>query len=230
MPDYNQFALDRLTNLGNTAEGTNLPPRQTGQIRVPIVSNLRVVGAENTTNGPLYTLAWLDPDAGGSQIVQYNIFAVGLDGTEEPQGPFTARRSPVNIRLTTKGLSQIRFIVQTQLHNGMTSHLEISPTVATPTVSGFGSLSLPVKTVSNTYTIVNTDYLIIGDTTSSSFSIYLPPSPSNGDSFCIKKSVAANILTLNGNGHNIDGSASIPIYVRYLSYSVLYNGTEWSII
>lgn len=230
MPDFNQFALDRLTNLGSTAEGTNLPPRQTGDIRVPIVSGLKVLNSEITQFGPVYTLGWLDPDAGGSQIVQYNIFVIGLDGTERPQGPFTATKSPATIRIQSVSNSQIRFIVQTQLHNGMTSQLEFSPSVATPTVTNLSGLALAYKTVTSNYYISQNDFLIIGDTSGGNITVYLPKSPSGGDTYSVKKSAAANILTINGNGKSIDGGGTVLIYPQYGSYTMMYTGTEWSII
>ena len=229
MPDFNQFALNRLTNLGNAAEGTNLPPRQTGDIRVPIVTNLKVVGSTPTATGPAYVLSWLDPDAGGSQISQYNIYVIG-DGTEEPQGPFTARRSPATVRVAPVTSSQLRFIVQTQLHNGMTSHMEISPSVASPTTTSSSGLTLLVTRITSNYTVTSYNYMIAADTTSGNITVTLPVSPAVGDTYCIKKMAAANTLTITPTAGTIDGAASVASTLIYQSYTVIYTGAEWSII
>lgn len=92
-------------------------------------------------------------------------------------------------------------------------------------------LRLPIRVeTTGPYTIVATDFTVIGNTTGGSFTVNLPASPTTGDCYCVKQVAAANILTLSGNGKNIDGVASIAMGVQYLSYTVQYNGTEWSII
>jgi hypothetical protein len=269
-----KFALERLVNVTGTGGGTNLPPRQFGALRVPIVTNLRILKVDNYFGGTAYTLAWNDPPFPNVRIAQYNIFVSGIDGVNEPQMLVSAIASPSVIRVTTRTVSRLIFFVQTQLINGTTSPLANSPSVSsesvTPIISGgslgpsgvtagaYGTASqvgtftvdaaglitaasntqiyldrlrLPVSTkTSGPYTILATDFLVIGDTTSGSFSILLPATPAAGDTYCVKKSVAANTLTLDGNGKNIDGTASIAITTQYTSYTVIYNGTEWSII
>lgn len=231
------FVIKRLVNFNNTGGGTNLPPRQFGSLRVPIVTGLKILKVDNFFGGTTYTLGWNSPDFKNIDIAQFNVFISGIDGVAEPQGPYTAFNSPAVIRVTTKTVSRLIFTVQTQLTNGMTSPLETSPSVAAESIlpstntGTLDHLQLPVviKT-SGPYTITSTDYLVIGDTTSGSFSVLLPASPNIGDVYSVKKSVAANTLTFSGNGKNIDGAASIAIATQYTSYTVIYNGTEWSII
>jgi len=227
-----KFALERLVNVTGTGGGTNLPPRQFGALRVPIVTNLRILKVDNYFGGTSYTLAWTDPPFPNIRIAQYNIFVSGIDGVNEPQMLVSALSSPSVIRVTTSSVSRLIFFVQTQLINGMTSPLETSPSVSYESVApSINKVQLQVSTkTSGPYTITPPDYLIIGNTTAGSFSVLLPAAPAVGDSYCIKKSVAANTLTLDGNGKNIDGSATISITTRYTSYVVIYNGTEWSII
>lgn len=92
-------------------------------------------------------------------------------------------------------------------------------------------LRLPVRTeTSGPYTIAATDYLICGDTTGGSFTVNLPASPTAGDSYAVKKTVAANTLTVaGGGGLTIDGAASIGLTTQYSLRTVTYNGTEWSV-
>ena len=270
-----KFAIERLVNVTGTGGGTNLPPRQFGALRVPIVTNLRILKVDNYFGGTSYTLAWTDPPYPNVRIAQYNIFVSGINGVNEPQMLVSALSSPSVIRVTTRTTSRLIFYVQTQLINGMTSPLQNSPSVSSEsieplisstslspsgvtagsygTASQVGSftvdvaglitaaantqiyldrLRLPISIkTSGPYTIVPTDVTIIGDTTGGSFTVNLPASPTAGDIYIVKKSAdAVNTLTLSGNGKNIDGAASVPIVAPYISYTVQYNGTEWSII
>tara|TARA_R110000868_G_scaffold241334_2_gene495899 strand:- start:344 stop:1153 length:810 start_codon:yes stop_codon:yes gene_type:complete len=129
------FALERLINTAQAGEGTNMPPRQFGDIRVPIVSNLRILKVDNYFGGTTFTLGWDDPEFGNITVGQYNIFVSGIDGVTQPQGPYSARVSPAIVRISTRIPSNLVFTVQTQLTNGMTSPLEVSTSVASATLA-----------------------------------------------------------------------------------------------
>lgn len=135
------FTLDRLTNDRQAGEGSNLPPRQFGDIRVPIVSGLKISRIENYFGGTTFTLSWVTPELGSIRIAQFNIFVSGIDGVREQQGPYGAFKSPAVVRISTREISNLVFTVQTQLTNGLTSPLFISPSVAAPTVAPILSAS-----------------------------------------------------------------------------------------
>lgn len=140
---HSSFSLKRLTNVNNAAEGSNLPPRQYGDLRAPIVSNLRILKTDNYFGGTTFVLAWDEPEFPTTKISQFNIFATGVDGVQQPQGPWTTTKSPAVIRLTTKKVSNIVFTVQTQVTNGLVTPLDISPSVASSTIAPIiGSSSL----------------------------------------------------------------------------------------
>ena len=132
---HSNFSLKRLTNVNNAAEGSNLPPRQYGDLRAPIVSNLRILKTDNYFGGTTFVLAWDEPEFPTTKISQFNIFATGADGVQQPQGPWTTTKSPAVIRLTTKEVSNIVFTVQTQVTNGLVTPLAISPSVASSTIA-----------------------------------------------------------------------------------------------
>ena len=82
------------------------------------------------------------------------------------------------------------------------------------------------------YTTLGTDYLILVDT-SSSRSIVPMAAPTTGQVYIIKDSVgsaATNNITVTPSGKNIDGAASHVISTAYGSITIIFNGTEWSII
>lgn len=93
-----------------------------------------------------------------------------------------------------------------------------------------------IITVTSTYTVNNGrtnafDYTILGDTTSTGFTISLPPSPLVGETYILKDNGngATNNLTISGNGVNIDGSATYVINTNYGGITVVFNGSIWSI-
>lgn len=94
-----------------------------------------------------------------------------------------------------------------------------------------------ILTVDSTYTVNNGrtdsfDYTILGDTTSAAFTISLPPAPLTGETYILKDfgNGSVNNLTIDGNGANIDGSATYVITTNYGGITVVFNGTTWTII
>jgi hypothetical protein len=89
------------------------------------------------------------------------------------------------------------------------------------------SLVLDISTKTTTYTFLPTDYAILCNSTSGSFTTSLESAPITGQVHTFKKIVAANTCTLSGNGVNIDGSSSIAITAQYTSLTVQFDGTQW---
>lgn len=97
-----------------------------------------------------------------------------------------------------------------------------------------GSLVTSVTTpVSYPYNVDTIDYFIAADTTSAAVTINLNSSPNTGQNIIVKDvngNALINNVTVNGNGNNIDGSASFTINTNYQSVTLIFNGTEWSVI
>ena len=82
------------------------------------------------------------------------------------------------------------------------------------------------------YTTVPQDAVILVDTASAR-TITPLASPVTGQKHIIKDSVgsaASNNITITPSGKNIDGAASATINIAYGSVTIIYNGSEWSIV
>jgi len=83
------------------------------------------------------------------------------------------------------------------------------------------------RTESTTYTIVDTDDII--EATSGTFSIFLPSGVSViGQAHTITNS-GVGVITLDGNGNDINGSATRTLSTDE-SAECVWNGTEWRVI
>lgn len=90
---------------------------------------------------------------------------------------------------------------------------------------------LDVSAKTSTHTITRNDFAISCDATSAGFSVLLPAEPYANETHRIsKRDASANVVTVDGNGKNINGTATQILSLRYDSITVQYNGTEWEII
>jgi hypothetical protein len=85
-----------------------------------------------------------------------------------------------------------------------------------------------ISTKTGAYTLVNTDATILCDATAAGFTVTLPATPVTGQMYNIKKiDSTANVVTISGNGQNIDGAASVPLAAQWQSWTLQYDGTAW---
>lgn len=71
------------------------------------------------------------------------------------------------------------------------------------------------------------------NSTSGDFTLNLDPNPRPGKHLVVKDAsgtTTTNNVILSGNGKTIDGSPSVTFNTNYMSISLVYNGSEWSII
>lgn len=107
----------------------------------------------------------------------------------------------------------------------------ITTTTQTPFVTSNDAIKV-VTPGAYPYTTVPQDGIILVDT-SSARTITPLASPTTGQRHIIKDSVgsaAANNITVTPSGKNIDGAASSVINIAYGSITIIYNGTEWSLV
>lgn len=86
---------------------------------------------------------------------------------------------------------------------------------------------------SSPYTVLSTDSRVHVSTTTTAYQVNLPASPATGRTVSVKdkaRTAATRNITVSGNGHNIDGSATVVINVNGTNLDFIYDGTEWAII
>lgn len=85
---------------------------------------------------------------------------------------------------------------------------------------------------SSPYVVLTTDVVILVDTVP--MTVTLPASPVDGQTFIIKdrtgNAIGANSVTISGNGNNIDGNPSEDIKSKFGSITIIFEGSDWSII
>lgn len=96
-----------------------------------------------------------------------------------------------------------------------------------------GSVSYPIRTVTNTTTVSNTDYTILADATSGAITINLPSASTvNGMVVNVKKiNNTANNITIDPNGAELIDFGSTFTLSTYLQTAMIQsNGVSWFII
>lgn len=91
----------------------------------------------------------------------------------------------------------------------------------------------PVATTLSGYTLKDDDLVesLQVNANTAAVTIYLPASPTGNRRRTITKTDASvNVVTVNGNGNNINGAASQPLAAQYDSITVEPTGTEWLIV
>lgn len=90
----------------------------------------------------------------------------------------------------------------------------------------------PVRSVSATDNVLESDAFLLVDTTSGSVTLTLPAAAyMRGRLVCVKKLVAANTVTVDGSGsETIDGSATLAWTTAYQTYTLLCDGSTWHIV
>ena len=97
---------------------------------------------------------------------------------------------------------------------------------------GAGSGTVAAAKTAN-YTATTSDNTIPCDTSGGGFTITLPASPDEGQIINVKKtSTDANTLTIDGNGNNIDGSATVTTTATTRpDFSMQFSAaTDWMIL
>ncbi|MNK15853.1 hypothetical protein D3C87_340060 [compost metagenome] len=97
-------------------------------------------------------------------------------------------------------------------------------TVTAPTTTS-------IRTESANYAAAAADETILVNAAGGTVTVTLPSAPTVGKKYNVKKvDSTANTVTVNGNGHNIDGTATISGTLPYQGWVMQYDGSNWFII
>ncbi|RWW96753.1 autotransporter outer membrane beta-barrel domain-containing protein [Flavobacterium cerinum] len=100
----------------------------------------------------------------------------------------------------------------------------ILKTIAAPTTTA-------IRTESANYAAAAADETILVNAAGGTVIVTLPSAPTVGKKYNVKKvDSTANTVTVNGNGHNIDGTATISGTLPYQGWVMQYDGSNWFII
>ncbi|WP_293788210.1 hypothetical protein [uncultured Pedobacter sp.] len=98
-------------------------------------------------------------------------------------------------------------------------------------IGAAASAAPAIVTKTADYTATAADETLLVNAASTNITITMPASPATGQKFNIKKiDSGSNSVTINGNGKNIDGNATIIGTLPYQGWTVQYDGTAWYII
>jgi hypothetical protein len=113
--------------------------------------------------------------------------------------------------------------------------VNVDPTVvpflgANNVFSGLNNMSQQMITKATVYTTTTADWGVLCDTATAGgpLTLNLPPLPTTGLVQWFKN-LGSSTCTVNGNNHNIDGSATLAIMNQNDSYLMQFDGTQWRI-
>jgi len=223
------YVVTRLSNPTDTAEGSILPRRLIGgNNRVPIVTGLRILSSEQLSGTTVYTLTWDEP--GEDLVSHYVIYASGVLDSEQLANAGMAVKAPAKVRISAAAENRLTFYVQTVLKNGQVSDILSSPTCV-GTYSPIPTFS-NIKTVTANYTVEDGDVTLLADTSGGAFTITLPAVPTHGRTLSIKTIDATFTVTIDGNGNDIDGAATLGLVALYAGCTIQYDSVSaaWWVI
>jgi hypothetical protein len=91
-----------------------------------------------------------------------------------------------------------------------------------------------IKTSAGSYVVLSSDaFIVINKTVGAATTVTLEASPTSGRLIIVKDGkgdAAANNITVDGNGKNIDGASTNVISTNFQARIYIYNGTQWNVI
>lgn len=132
------FITDRIRNQQNAGEGSSFAPKMRNGIRIPLVTNVKILKTESYTGGTQFTVSFLEANDDASiKISHYVINVQGVDSGNKglSMTPVVTQQSPAVIKVNTAVATPAIISVQTVLTNGQSSTIEASPTVVGNTIA-----------------------------------------------------------------------------------------------
>lgn len=139
-------------------------------------------------------------------------------------------------------MSQVKFIkttgtALTQQNNSdsiQVGSVGIGTTAPTNGFTNIGQVTQNVVMITGNYTVSTSDYFVGIGAMTGALTITLPASPGTGRLIVIKDTTGLlsliNILTISGNGKNVENGASLIFTLASTKVTLIFNGTQWSSI
>jgi hypothetical protein len=111
-----------------------------------------------------------------------------------------------------------------------------SPLTAEELDANWDALATKIVTVAEDTTLSDAHYTVLVDAAEGNVSVTLPSAASAfangyGRVYNIKKiDATANVVTVDGDGDEIDGEATLAMNLQYQSVTVQSNGSVWSVL
>lgn len=144
------YAVGRIINQGQVADGPTLPRPVRGEFRVPFPSGFKISGTPSTSfGGTVFTLKW--NDCNDPYVSRYNVYVRNaLDENVQPALLGVSQRSPFTARVTSDAATTVIFYLQTVMNNGQALPVNRCPTctgtVPAPVIS---PSSIPDHAITN---------------------------------------------------------------------------------
>jgi hypothetical protein len=104
---------------------------------------------------------------------------------------------------------------------------------ASESEEGAGGNVTQVNAQNSPYNILITDNILAVDATVQPISIYLPPTPNEGDTYFVKDFLGAtsyNPIVVSGNGNDIDGQQFYILTSAFEDVMFTFLGTSWGVM
>ncbi len=90
----------------------------------------------------------------------------------------------------------------------------------------------PIRSETSNYTFDAADFTVMMNCTGGNRSVFLEPTPANGQMVVVKNLVGLNTLTIDGNGNTIDGAGTLSTTAAGARFMLQYFAatTDWKII
>lgn len=210
------------------------PLAQAGNAQTPTITNLfsmrTIVDAEDATVTNAIGVYAQDPLVDSGSITrQWAILASG------DVQLFSDKKLILEGSLTVKGDSYLvfnaattdvdMFVDGTKCQTWDDDQIDFFKQIST--LGKLEAINAAAKTAN--YTVAVTDENILCDTSGGAFTITLPAAPETGRLYAVILKVAGNNLAIDGNGNNINGSASIALTTANEAVQLVYDSSQWNI-
>lgn len=183
-------------------------------------NSVATINASLSVNQVAKTATFTAPSALGSAVIFRSRVNQGIDVNGNAQDSYT---TTFKVAVLTAGNDRVGALNETT-ENGTGGWAAIVNKIIR---KGAG----PVRTSTSTtpYAVVAADEYIRIDSSAGAKEVDLPASPALGRTICIKRN-GANNVTIDGNGKNIDGAATLVLSANYQTACMTYGGTEWELL